>query len=168
MVLPGGRVRFGGYLYPENLDKSQFDFYSFRDFWYKMIGEELPSDRAFTKEELQGAKKIFESRIGQAKYQGVYEVKYRKSFQGERRFNGSRYFGSVSDGNTMEYEQINGYDDIGLGESLRNYEKDDTVFELIDLNTGVQNSKIYDIPCFTKDALRKVIEMRENEKGVRK
>lgn len=166
--LPGGRVDFGGYLYPENLDKSQFDFYSFRDLWYKIFGEELSSNRVFTIEELIGILQIFKSRIDQTKYQGVYEVTYKDSFQGERKFRGSRYFGGVLKGEKMEYEQINGDDNIQLEENLSNHRKNDTVFQLINLCIGLQNSKVYDIPCFTKDALRKIIKLREKEKEIEK
>ncbi|MBQ3145833.1 MAG: hypothetical protein IJB90_04645 [Clostridia bacterium] len=221
-ALPGGRAGFGGYLYPKDLDKSRMSFYSFSDFWYKTFGEEISSERKFTIDELKGFLQIFRSRIEDAKYQCLYEVKYKDSFEGIRKFKGSRYFGGILQGDTRQFEQIEGENDIELGEFLSTYTqeellgdelqqlilealpekmKDDmikkltvsdvnirigeetinlarcynhrgiknnnvTPFELIDLCSVKKTSRIYDSSYFTKDALSKIVEKREKERGI--
>lgn len=221
-ALPGGRAGFGGYLYPEDLDKNKMKFYSFDDFWYAFFGEEVSYQRKFTIDELKGFLQIFRARIEEAKYQCLYEVKYKDSFEGIRKFKGSRYFGGILQGDTRQFEQIEGENDIELGEFLSTYTqeellgdelqqlilevlpqkmKDDmikkltvsdvnirigeetinlarcynhrgiknnnvTPFELIDLCSVKKTSRIYDSSYFTKDALSKIVEKREKERGI--
>lgn len=108
--LPGGRTGFGGYLYPKNLDRSKMDTYRFSDLYYKIFGEEIPSNRRFTIDELKGLLQTFKAELDNLKYQSIYEVKYKDSYKGPRAFNGSKYFAGVIEEHARRFEQINGND----------------------------------------------------------
>lgn len=197
--LPGGRTGWGGYLYPKNLDLSKMKFYSFRQFCHSFFGEELPYNKKITIDELKGLLQIFRSKIGMAKYQCLYEIKYKDSFDGKRIFKGSKYFAGLLEGNIMMFEQINGQDgaitleesiptekryisseverdlNIKLGDETINLgtsfnhdyfeSNDDGPFELIKL-VVTKNGSIYNAPYFTRDALSKIVELREREIGI--
>lgn len=192
--MPGGRAGFGGYIYPKGLDKNQMKFYSFNDFWYASFGEIISYQRKFTIDELKGILQIFRARMEDAKYQCLYEVKYKDSFDGIRDFKGSKYFGGTMQGETRQFDQIEGEDNIKLEESFTIYDtisdinikigqgdliklgecyggtrtesSDDSPFELINVYSVFKKSRVYDEPYFTKDALSKIVKKREKERGI--
>lgn len=133
IALPTGKTKFLDYLNPEKLDKSKVRFYNFKDLWYKTFGEEISNGRKFTTDELKGFQKIFKAKMEMAKYQCLYELKYKDSYTGERKFKGSKYFGgyydSNEDGNRI-FEQINCDTNIKLQETYSCC-RDDAPKELI-------------------------------------
>lgn len=191
--MPGGRVGFGGYIYPKGLDKNQMKFYSFGDFWYAFFGEIISYQRKFTTDELKGFLQIFRARMEDAKYQCLYEVKYKDSFEGMRKFSGSKYFAGAMIDETRQFNQIEGQDNIeleevftmfntisdiniktGQGDSIkigecyggtRTESSNDSPFELINVYSVFKKSRVYDEPYFTKEALSKIIK-REKERGI--
>lgn len=220
IALPAGRAAFGGYLYPKNLDRSKISSYSFLEFWYSIFGERISLDRRFTVDELKGFLRIFKSKMEQTKYQCLYELKYKDSFEGKREFEGSKYFVGILDGNIRIFENIKGDETIKLQElgtflkkgdfsklnnailnSLPSKMKKqilaeatvanigvrigkkkfeivaksynsggldnntDSPFELINLCTVTNSSRLYDEPYFTKDAFCKIVEEIEKKRG---
>lgn len=193
-ALPGGRAGFGGYLYPEDLDKNKMKFYSFGDFWYAFFGEIISYQRKFTIDELKGVLQIFRARIEDAKYQCLYEVKYKDSYEGIRKFRGPKYFAGTKMDETRQFNQIEGEDNIKLEEVFTIYNtvseinmkigkgdsvklgqcyggtmtesNNDTPFELINVYSVFKKGRVYDDPYFTKEALSKIVEKREKERGI--
>lgn len=105
LELPGGRPKLEGYINKE--DGENHVLYGFHDIWYKVYGESLSVDRKFTKEELLEIAQDIREKMKQAKFEQLYVVKYKDSYEGKKEFNGSRYFAAYSTGEGQRvFEQI--------------------------------------------------------------
>ena len=192
IVLPGGRLAFGGHLEITKPKEVTGDVYSLRDIWYKTMGEMISEGAKFTLDNLLSMKERIEAleRIEPAYYDQLYEVKYRDSYEGERKFEGSKYFGKYSReitselsdyvnfiGNEKLFIDIFGEDSenvITLSEkefiNKMHYSKNnssDYPFE-INLLADPGRSRLFNKYYFTKTALRQIPKDYEKGKGKKK
>ena len=158
-ILPAERRITGKYL--DNYDMEENEMYDFEDALFKLFGNTWNSDTKLSKKDVLEFKEGFQEKIGEAKFDSLYKIKYKEQYAGERAYEGSRYFITYSKGKKHFLKSFDSgypmYLDYGIL-----YDSENNPFQIEEI-TELGKRRFFNNCRYTEEALKKII--KDHEQG---
>ena len=149
---PGRRHFFNGFL--DGFNEEENELYNFRDTCYKLTGNALGSDVFLSKKDVLKFKERFQERISEAKFNGLYEINYKKNYVGKRVFEGRKYFVTYSNGDEFFLDSFGDESPIKLDYDILD-SRYDTPYQI---KVIVERGYHFNKCKYTPNALRQIIQ----------
>lgn len=151
--LPAGRGIRGKYL--DNYDMEENEMYDFEDAWFKLFGNTWNSNTKLSKKDVSEIKEKFQESISEAKFDSLYNIKYKEQYVGERAYEGSRYFITYSKGKNHVLESFDSGHPMCLDYGIL-YNGENIPFQIEEIaKLGKRN--FFDNCRYTAEALKQII-----------
>ena len=157
--IPVERGIRGKYLY--NYDMEENEMYDFEDALFKLFGNTWNLDTKLSKKDVLEIKEGFQEKIGEAKFDSLYKIKYKEQYAGERAYEGSRYFITYSKGKKHFLKSFDSGHPMYLDYGIL-YDDENNPFQ-IEKIAKLGKRKFFDKCRYTPEAIKQII--KDHEQG---